>query len=57
VTEQEAAERLCALLNEMDAAGHELIVDETTRSLRAVLVIGSVTVVQPFFDDEPWEIQ
>lgn len=51
MTEQEAAERLCALLNEIEAAGHEVEIDETGSRLW----IGDWAVKAPRFDDGVWE--
>lgn len=54
MTEEEAAERLCALLNEIQAAGHQVSVSE--RSDRGALEVGGCTsVLEPFFEDAPWE--
>lgn len=51
MTEQEAAERLCAVLNEIEAAGPTVEIDETG----ARLWIGDWSIKAPRFDDEAWE--
>ena len=56
MTEQEAAERLCALLNEIQAAGHQVSVSE--RSDRGALEVGEyMSVLEPFFEDAAWEAE
>lgn len=54
VNEREAAEKIAALLNEIQAAGLQVSVSE--RSDRGALEVGDwFSVVEPFFDDQPWE--
>ena len=52
MTEQEAAERLCAVLNEIEAAGHEVAADYD-----GDVWVGQVKVALPGDDGEPWEVR
>lgn len=52
MTEQKAAERLCTLLNEIEAAGHEVEIYETGSRLW----VGDWSVKAPQFDDGVWEV-
>ena len=52
MTEQEAAERLAALLNEIEVAGHEI--SYSTHS--NVLWVGGREILAPPCDGEPWEL-
>jgi len=56
MTEQEAAERLCALLNEIEAAGHEVSIDPNFGSGYHLSVGKSAAVHEPRFDDGDWEV-
>lgn len=51
MTEQEAAEKLCALLNEIEAAGREVQIDETGFRLW----VGEWAVKAPRLEDGSWE--
>lgn len=51
MTEQEAAEKLCAVLNEIEAAGPTVEIDET----RSRLWVGDWSVKAPRLDDVAWK--
>lgn len=53
MTEQEAAEKLCAVLNEIEAAGPTVEIDET----RSRLWVGDWSVKAPRLDDRAWEVR
>lgn len=53
MTEQEAAERLCALLNEIEEAGHAVMIQPD----HLMIGDGSVHILEPPCEDEPWEVQ
>lgn len=54
MNERGAAEKIAALLNEIQAAGFQVSVSE--RSDRGALDVGDwFSVVEPFFEDQPWE--
>lgn len=56
MTEQEAAAKLGALLNEIQAAGHQVGISE--RSDRGALYVGEyMSVLEPFFEDTIWEVE
>jgi hypothetical protein len=56
MTEQEAAERLCTLLNEIEEAGYE--VSWADLSGGSGLVVGrEVLIAEPPCEDEPWEVR
>lgn|GEM_PF-5358257 len=52
MTELEAAERLCALLNEVETAGLQVTVDHNEN-----IWVGDVQVAAPSDDEEPWEVR
>lgn len=49
MTEQEAAEKLAALLNEIQAAGHQVAVGPE------LIWVGETVINEPTFDDGLWE--
>lgn len=53
MTEQEAADRLCVLLNEIEEAGHAVQIQGETLTVGE----GSVYLVEPPCEDEPWEVR
>jgi len=53
VTEQEAADRLCALLNEIEEVGYEVHYSTHLN----VLWVGSIQIAAPPCEDEPWEVR
>jgi hypothetical protein len=55
VTEQEAAERLCALLNEVEAAGYQI--SWSSSDGYEGLFIGDIQIAEPPCGDEPWEVR
>jgi hypothetical protein len=50
MTEKEAAERLCALLNEMSDQGHEVAVGPE------LIWVGETVINEPSLADGTWEI-
>lgn len=56
MTEQEAAERLCALLNEIEGAGHPVSIDPNFGSGHHLSVGQEAAVYEPRFDDRVWEV-
>jgi hypothetical protein len=52
VTEQEAAEKLCALLNETEAAGYEV----GPNSAGDLNVGERAVIIAPALADQPWEV-
>ena len=48
---EEAAHRLCALLNEIEEAGHQVLFGDES------LFIGDVQIAEPPCEDEPWEVR
>ena len=57
MTEQEAAERLCALLNEIEAAGHGVGIQPNFGSGYHLTVGEDAAVYEPRFDDAAWEVE
>lgn len=55
MTEEEAADRLCELLNEIEGAGHQ--VHWSSRNGDEGLFIGDVHIAEPPCEDEPWEVR
>lgn len=55
MTEQEAAERLCALLNEIEAAGHAVWWSPDPGA--GLQIEGGPFVAEPPCDGEPWEVR
>jgi len=55
VTEKEAANRLCELLNEIEASGHA--VQWSSRDGDEGLFIGDVHIAEPPCEGEPWEVR
>jgi hypothetical protein len=52
MTEAEAAEKLAALLNEIEEAGHVVCFGDNR------LGVGQVThIAEPSYDGEPWEVR
>lgn len=51
MTEQEAANRLCAVLNEIQAAGHETAIGPE------LLWVGETVINEPTFSDGQWEVE
>lgn len=51
MTEQEAAERLAMLLNEIQAAGHEVMPHEDG------IRIGDLLIAEPRWVDAVWEVE
>lgn len=52
MTETEAAERVCALLNEMQAAGYEV----STGGVGRDLWVGDVCLREPLLGDGEWDL-
>lgn len=52
MTEQEAAERLCTLLNEIEAAGHEVYYSVHSNIMH---VGDDQEILAPPCEGEPWE--
>jgi len=59
MTEQEAAERLCTLLNEIEAAGIPVSVGEHRIGYGSAwgLDVGNLFLAEPPCEDEPWEVR
>jgi hypothetical protein len=55
MTEEEAANRLCELLNEIEETGHQ--VHWSSRNGDEGLFIGDAQVAEPPCEDEPWEVR
>lgn len=56
MTEEEAANKLCVLLNEIEGAGHEVV--WTSQSGVEGLQVGDGPfVAEPPSQDEPWEVR
>ena len=55
MTELEAADRLCALLNEIEEAGYQI----QTRIYKDVdyISVGQTVIAGPPCEGEPWEVQ
>lgn len=53
MTEEEAAAKLCALLNEIEDAGHEVHYASHT----SLLWTGDVAIAAPPCEGEPWEVR
>jgi hypothetical protein len=51
VTEQEAARKLCALLNEIGAAGYEVATGPE------LIWVGETVISEPSFSDGQWEVR
>ena len=51
MTEEEAAARLCALLNEIEEAGHEV-----TSGMDGLWVGDHLRLAPPNTEEEPWEV-
>jgi hypothetical protein len=56
VTEQEAAKRLCTLLNEIEAAGHECGSYATYDGGSIIYVGEELELKPPQFSDGVWEV-
>lgn len=56
MTEEEAAEKLVALLNEIEAAGHEVGSYATNDSDSRIYVGTRFELAPPNTDEEPWEV-
>lgn len=56
MTEKEAAKRLCALLNEIQAAGHRVEVTSNFGSGYYLAVGLEASVDEPVFDDGEWTV-
>lgn len=52
MNEQQAAEKLCKVLNEIEQAGLQVTADHNEN-----LWVGDVQVAAPGGDDEPWEVR
>jgi hypothetical protein len=52
VTELEAAEKIAAVLNEVEAAGLQVTVDHNEN-----IWVGDVQIAAPASEDEPWEVR
>jgi len=58
MTELEAADRLCALLNEIEEAGHAVQISPGFGSdYHLSIGEGSVYLAEPPCEDEPWEVR
>lgn len=56
MNEREAAEKLAALINEIQAAGHQVAINEVLPG-RFLLEIGDTYgVLEPVFADTAWEV-
>lgn len=56
MTEEEAADKLCALLNKIEKAGHQVSLFATMG--QGWIEVGPVVEVHsPPSDDEPWEVR
>lgn len=56
MTEQEAAEKLGALLNEIEEAGHLVHWHNESGHFEG-LAIGEYLIAEPRSEGEPWEVQ
>ena len=54
MTEEEAARRLCELLNEIEEAGFQ--VAWSSRGRDQGLDVGAIFIAEPPCEDEPWEV-
>lgn len=58
MTELEAADRLCALLNEIEAAGHAVQISPGwDGSYHLMVGEGDVYLAEPPCEGEPWEVR
>jgi hypothetical protein len=56
MSEEEAANRLCELLNEIEEAGHQ--VSWADRASGSGLMVGpEVLIAEPPCEDEPWDVR
>lgn len=52
MSEKEAAKRLCALINEIQAAGYQVVVGDAGTDLW----VGDHVIQEPQFDDGEWSL-
>jgi hypothetical protein len=51
MTELEAAEKLCAVLNEIEQAGYQV------HATYGNIDVAAIDVIAPRWDDEPWKVR